>query len=385
MIVLLILNILVPLLAIPSQKFNKYLLRRMKKREKTCSKQGQNTNSVESTVSPMKFAFSKEVKQMKNYINDLEHSCSINKAILAELVTAHVGNEQTRNIINGLNIENANLQLQLKNAIAERNRLQSKLLISEQITADLRKHERESAKDADWLKRELVDQLDRKEFLLQSLEHRYELAVQTLREFAHIHPKIKQLVRDLAVDKRTEGKVTNTIEKNERLQTELIREKERVHELISHLTVNTTTGSPRTQSKSSLKDRRCHFSSPSDPLSKKLASSGGEEMSRDEMRERMLELYKVNTRLSEALKQANEKIVKLYTQRTNRKKIEKLAVNNEHRCKTSNYLYKRVVKKSVEKNERMRESHKSNAKRVLDDEIDSFGTCNTKQTVKSLN
>lgn len=361
----------------------------MKIQKKTGSIKARSGNVIESTASLTNFAFvSKEVEQMKNYINDLEHSCSINKAILNELAATHIGNEQTRKIISGLNTENANLQLQLKNAFAERNRLQSKLLILEQIVAELRKREEEFAKDAEWLRKELVDQLDRKEFLLQSIEHRYELAVQTLKEFAHIHPKIKQLVRNLAVDKRTEAKVTNTIEKNEHLQTELMREKEKVQELISHLALSKSIDPPHIHNKNSFKDRRCNLRSPSVSLGKKLASSDCEGMGRDEVRERMLELYKVNIKLSEALKQANEKIVKLYTQRMNRENMEKLAVNTEYRCKTSNYLYKRTGKKSVEENKQIPEARKngvSNAEKVVDDEIDSFGACNTKQTVKSLN
>jgi len=290
-----------------------------KQKEPTILQSELSPNKSIKTRKAIKFDFNlKEREQNKAYIADLERSITINKEIIVELIKNNVSNGQSKKIIEMLNTENTNLHNQVKRLIDERNGIQGKLLISEQIIQNFEKHEEDLRKELTGVQRELVDQLNRKEFALQKIENRYDKALNILNNVAHKDQDVREILKKLKADRRSEFKLTNVVEENERLQAELDKERELVKELtvklneiksgnIERNTIEYTQGNSykKIRSKSPM-DYRTHNKSlmgitneNTETLKKEIA----------ELSKKIIELYKVNVSLSDALDKANKQMI----------------------------------------------------------------------------
>eukprot|EP00826_Nyctotherus_ovalis_P007707 TRINITY_DN11963_c0_g1_i18.p1 TRINITY_DN11963_c0_g1~~TRINITY_DN11963_c0_g1_i18.p1 ORF type:complete len:285 (+),score=88.07 TRINITY_DN11963_c0_g1_i18:147-1001(+) len=174
-------------------------------------------------------------RQAEAYIFNLENGIAINKQIILALLKDNVTNKQSAEAIKKLNAENANLYTLIKQLVNEREEIQGRLLISEQIIQNYKKQEEKLLKDVEKEKRELVDQLNRKEFVLQKVENRYERALQILSSMATKDQEVRKELKDLKADRRSKFKLTNVIEENERLRKELAQEKDLVKALTTQL------------------------------------------------------------------------------------------------------------------------------------------------------
>lgn len=271
-------------------------------------------NKNTKTRNAIKFDFTlQEKQQAKTYISDLENSLALNKEIIVELIKSNIPNGQSKKIIEMLSTENASLHNQVKKLISERNEMQAKLLISEQIIQNLKKNEEELRKELTSVQRELVDQLNRKEFALQKVESRYDKALSMINNMAHKDQDARRILKNLKADRRSEFKLTNVIEENERLQEELKREKELVKDLITQLN-NQKDGT--TESKDYLQDSSYIKMRGKSPLEGRIRTKSlmgvtsenkdGSKKEVAELSKKIIELYKVNISLSDALKQANK-------------------------------------------------------------------------------
>ena len=105
--------------------------------------------------------------QMSSYIKDLEKTVLINKQIIENLLERKVSEA-----VLSLNQENTRLNIQLQITTRERDSLQSQLLIAEQIVAELKGRESNYKELMQEKNKELLDQLNRKEYLLQDTQRK---------------------------------------------------------------------------------------------------------------------------------------------------------------------------------------------------------------------
>ncbi len=261
-------------------------------------------------------------QQMTGYIRDLEKTLAINKQIISELLEKDSTESKSRKVIEKLNNENAELQSQLKVAIKERSQCQARLLISEQILEEYKSKEETLEKEHKEKVVELTDQLNRKEFVLQNCQRRYEKAQVLLKRFSHKDQEIRRALKELNFDGRFERRITNTVEDNERMRKELTQKTEKI-----------ATLEQRVQDLEEAKSRldclleECYKIQESYQRRVSLqlratADSGlGETSDRgkiqgleDELEKtqsKMQNLYRLNVRLSKALEVADEKLGRL--------------------------------------------------------------------------
>lgn len=139
-------------------------------------------------------------EQVENYVRDLECSLAINKTIVEELVKKHVWSLQEKRVVEKLSRESSKLQQQVKSLTQERDALQMKLLIAEQINASYTRREAELMKDMGRAKQQYASQLHRKSYLYQTLEKKHEQVLEILKLLARNDPKVAQLLVLLNVD-----------------------------------------------------------------------------------------------------------------------------------------------------------------------------------------
>lgn len=274
-------------------------------------------NRSRKTRSAIKFDFAlREKEQANSYIADLENNLQINKTIIAELI-GKVPSGQGKKVMELLNSENANLHSQIKKLIGERNEIQGKLLISEQIIQNMKKHEQETVKDLLNRQKELADQLNRKEFVLQKIERRYDKAIDMLNTMTKKNQDAKGALKNLKADRRSEFKLTNIVEENERLSNELKKERELTTYLTTQLDA-TKNRSFITESKSTTSKHidntyyNLRAKNPIELRARNRSEMGMMKKSRmdevSELSRRVMELYRINVALSDALKEANRRL-----------------------------------------------------------------------------
>lgn len=159
--------------------------------------------------------------QMSSYVKDLEKTIEINKQIIAQLVAGEKEEATKKEIIEKLNAENAKLSQQLKIANKERDEAQSKILICEQLIEEYKTKDGEAEKQFNLRAGDLVEQLNRKEYFLQTSEKKLHKTLALLSKYIDKDPEVKALVRDLQVNPKEMKKITNVVQENEVLATEV--------------------------------------------------------------------------------------------------------------------------------------------------------------------
>ena len=110
-----------------------------KKTNKTLSSISDISNDHVSLRQKIKGVFiDRDKTQVNTYIKDLESSIAINKEIINSLIIKGSENEKNKETMLLLNKENGKLNLRIKEIVIDRNKCQSKLLIAEQMLADLK-------------------------------------------------------------------------------------------------------------------------------------------------------------------------------------------------------------------------------------------------------
>ncbi len=115
-----------------------------------------------------------ENKNMLQMIEDLQTTLKINKGIIKNLLDQKKGvNQMVEYTFNQLNHENELLESKLKRTIEDRDQLQARVLILQQIVEDTKDKEDDVAEMFKDEMEELKENLERKEYLLQVNEQRY--------------------------------------------------------------------------------------------------------------------------------------------------------------------------------------------------------------------
>eukprot|EP01022_Parablepharisma_sp_SALTPOND_P026516 TRINITY_DN64310_c1_g1_i1.p1 TRINITY_DN64310_c1_g1~~TRINITY_DN64310_c1_g1_i1.p1 ORF type:complete len:578 (-),score=50.72 TRINITY_DN64310_c1_g1_i1:1724-3457(-) len=263
----------------------------------------------------------REKVQSQTYIKDLENTIAINKEIISELLSKDSSGHKNKKLIEKLNIENASLQAQLKKVIRERNDNQGKLLISEQIIEDYKTKEQEQLNEHREKQAELVDQLNRKEFILQSFERKYNKALVVLKRFSHKDQEIRQALKELNADLLPDKKISNVVEENENFERQLAEKSAKIVELETRLgemaeannRLETLLEDYKYRDLGSGKQKRQLTQAkttvntyPEETLDKERIMLLEDEL--EKIQTKSTNLYKLNVRLSEALEAANSKI-----------------------------------------------------------------------------
>lgn len=179
--------------------------------------------------------YTEEVKlQLESQIVDLEENLAINKSIISELASGMQG--ASKNVILSLNKENSNLQAQLKTAIKQRDNCRARLLIAEQMVEEGRTRESAMERQLKCQKEELKDQLDKKEYSLQAYDQGIRRAVKMLNKYSAVDHEIRLLAKEFNVSRIKEKKITNLLDENIALSTEVRNTKSKMVELETRLT-----------------------------------------------------------------------------------------------------------------------------------------------------
>lgn len=112
----------------------------------------------------------KEKAQLQGYVIDLKKNLEINKQMLADALAS--SSCSFKDSLATLNKENMRLHEQLGDIIKERNVCQTKLLIYEQMIEDFKAKEVENLREREEKEKDLIEQLSKKEYLLEFYEKR---------------------------------------------------------------------------------------------------------------------------------------------------------------------------------------------------------------------
>eukprot|EP00826_Nyctotherus_ovalis_P015401 TRINITY_DN14372_c0_g1_i2.p1 TRINITY_DN14372_c0_g1~~TRINITY_DN14372_c0_g1_i2.p1 ORF type:complete len:384 (+),score=122.69 TRINITY_DN14372_c0_g1_i2:80-1231(+) len=172
--------------------------------------------------------------QMGSYIKDLKDTIKVNKQIISNLL-AEKEEKALKETMRALNSENMKLQEKVNKITKERDDLQAKLLIVEQIVEDYKGAEMKVEDRIKERTQEMLDQLNRKEYVVQIYEKKFHKLVPVLKKYVPIDPEVKRIVRLLDIQVSPMQTITNVVEANEMLATEVQTAREKVAELESQL------------------------------------------------------------------------------------------------------------------------------------------------------
>ncbi len=173
--------------------------------------------------------------QLGSYVKDLEKTLGINKEIISELVSSAPGDAGMKRAMEKLNQENAELHRQFSKISKERDDSQAKLLICEQIIDELNNKYDESTKEYEEKQKELLDQLSRKEYAVQQQERRYQKIEELLMKRAHNDQEIGKAVKSLNLHMDAPKRIVNVIEENDELARKLHESQQTVADLQERL------------------------------------------------------------------------------------------------------------------------------------------------------
>jgi len=209
------------------------------------------THEIQETIASsqrhLKGSFISVQKQQTNsYIKDLEASVAINKGIIADLISQNSSKLDSAKLISKLNEESKRISEQLKECQKERNELQMKLLISEQLLEEQKKREKIALKEYEEKKADWLDQLDRKEYILQIYGKMIARAVSTLKPIASRNVLVLKAIENLEENVDDSGRIANIVLEKEALEKKLKEEQQKtinmqkqVNELIKMTVCNT--------------------------------------------------------------------------------------------------------------------------------------------------
>lgn len=263
---------------------------------------GQKTALDQSLRNAKTIFLDRANEQMKSYVEDLENSLAINKTIIEELVKKHVWTLQEKRVVEKLSQESSRLQEQVKNLVRERDALQTKLLITEQINANCKKREEEMLRDMARAKLQYVSQIGRKNYVYKILEKRHEQILSILKIFAQSDQRIAQLLALLKIDCKPNSKPNDSIRNDLTRENSFSKERETMMNM-------DLFNQPKRERKQSMKLKANPIITANEKNSlEKEANS---------LREKVLDLYRRNIKLSEALKVEREKSSKIEDSATN--------------------------------------------------------------------
>jgi len=182
----------------------------------------------------LKHSFIKNNQYKQNtYVQDLEYTIKINKEILSEIL---VENKSSK-VVEKLNAENCLLHTRISNLIKSQEQIEARLLISEQIIKELKVREKEACMEFAEKERHLLDQLNRKEHMLQVYEkERIKLEV-LLAEYAKKNPEIRKALKVVKAEfDITPKTITNVVSENNSLSKKLAEAENKINDLESKLT-----------------------------------------------------------------------------------------------------------------------------------------------------
>eukprot|EP00826_Nyctotherus_ovalis_P059504 TRINITY_DN8282_c0_g1_i1.p1 TRINITY_DN8282_c0_g1~~TRINITY_DN8282_c0_g1_i1.p1 ORF type:complete len:365 (+),score=89.14 TRINITY_DN8282_c0_g1_i1:183-1277(+) len=159
----------------------------------------------------------KDKQQMRDYIKDLEKTLALNKEIISELLSAESSSATHKNTITKLNKENCELQKKVKDLIKERDNVQSRLLVCEQMIEEFKCHENGLEQQYEEKAREMLEQLSMKEYVVQSYEKRLRMALNLLMKYKEIDANVNFFLKEMSINGNEKLTMKNVVEENESL------------------------------------------------------------------------------------------------------------------------------------------------------------------------
>ncbi len=179
----------------------------------------------------------REKTQQENYIKDLEKSLRINKELISSLTAGDPKLERGKATIDKLNQENAFLHTQIKTLKGQRDDYHAKWLIAQQIVEEFKvKEKAELALHRSEID-ELRAQLDEKEYAAQLAQQKFNKVESALQKSTRKDKNLCFLLMELHADLEcveSSKKISNVIEENRRLQSELGAARAKITTLASH-------------------------------------------------------------------------------------------------------------------------------------------------------
>ena len=173
------------------------------------------------TRTELKFSFIRQDNnQMRAYIENLEKTLIINKSIISQLVSTSNDLGKSKKIIEELHKENEFLHNNLKCTIKERNDIQTKCLLTEQILADSNAKIKELEEQLKNSSEDYLDQLNRKEYLVQKFLQNIRISLKLLKKYSKTDKRINLFIESLNEDE-TNFKISDVVSQNKTLKTEV--------------------------------------------------------------------------------------------------------------------------------------------------------------------
>lgn len=241
------------------------------------------------------FFAQREKDQTLSQLQDLERTIAINKEIINNLIEGSNQEETHKDVLKALNEENANLRRRFRLITEERNSFQSKLLIAEQIIEDYKGKEQTFEEQLKEKTSELLDQLNMKEYVLQSYERKYNTILDAVKKYA-ADTTIRKILAKLNVDIDKEKRITNVVEENALLLAEIQTARERVNELEAKLSELAKSKEANSSTKETSVSRKSSFN-----------NTLSESAQLTKLREQMKELTDENEAGRKALEELQEK------------------------------------------------------------------------------
>eukprot|EP00831_Metopus_contortus_P030835 TRINITY_DN25239_c0_g1_i1.p1 TRINITY_DN25239_c0_g1~~TRINITY_DN25239_c0_g1_i1.p1 ORF type:complete len:255 (+),score=45.48 TRINITY_DN25239_c0_g1_i1:103-867(+) len=174
----------------------------------------------------------REKTHYESRIKDLEKTLAINKGIITELLstTQDKEYEKYKGIFEKMITESKLYNDQLKNALKQRDDYHAKLLISEQIADNQTRKNEETVIELESKIKDLLEQLNQKEFTLQHIEHCYKKAISMLSKFVNKDCEVFALLQELnsGFFNFKTLKISDVIEENRSLKLKLKENEDKV-------------------------------------------------------------------------------------------------------------------------------------------------------------
>ena len=244
--------------------------------------------------SKMRISFlEREKKRTINYIADLESTLLINKAIIRDLCDSENISKNVKSALAKLNDENSMLQEKIKELREENKSSLDKILILEQVLEEYKVKAQEQINELREKNRELVEQLSLKEYHLQLFEKRCNDAELIILRYLNKIPEALQAVKDINEPIKQGVNITNVVVQNSEM-------KNRIQELTNELNKlrRDTSIHEMKQMKAILKEK----------IQSLTNENEGQRVKLNEQAKMNQELYGLNEKLSEQLKNLNKQM-----------------------------------------------------------------------------
>lgn len=162
---------------------------------------------------------------------DLENTLKINKNLISILISDHNNIEaKSKDALLMLNQENTYLQNNIKLLKSQRDHYHTQCLILKQMSENLKAKHLEDLNEQKVKVSELLESLNKKEYTIQSIQHKFNEVVETLRENSKGDGKIANLLWQIDTTP-IDGMITNVIRENKLLAEEIARINEKLRKL----------------------------------------------------------------------------------------------------------------------------------------------------------